>query len=119
MPVRVPNGVSLGVAQVDYRAEYYWAGQRGPVRDTSFPVGFDDVFTLTDTVVGRSVVYSPCGEDVIFRINTSLRAQKASSSSNGGEVEITVDTSDINIRSNSRQLVPFFEAKFVVRQCSA
>eukprot|EP00873_Tetraselmis_striata_P010393 jgi/Tetstr1/430657/TSEL_020450.t1 len=99
------------------RAEYFWAGQLGPVRDTTFPPGFDDDFTLTDTVVGASVVFSPCGADVNFRINTSLEARKGVSDTNGSEVEITVDTSDITV--SGQQLVPFFECKFAIRRCTS
>eukprot|EP00193_Tetraselmis_chui_P016898 CAMPEP_0177792704 /NCGR_PEP_ID=MMETSP0491_2-20121128/24669_1 /TAXON_ID=63592 /ORGANISM="Tetraselmis chuii, Strain PLY429" /LENGTH=188 /DNA_ID=CAMNT_0019315141 /DNA_START=61 /DNA_END=623 /DNA_ORIENTATION=+ len=99
LPVSVPNGISLGIFEVDYRgfayvpeirgasakmnAEYFWAGQRGPSRRTTFPAGYDDDFTLSDTLVGASIVFSPCGQDVNFRINTSIEARKGSSNTDG------------------------------------
>eukprot|EP00873_Tetraselmis_striata_P007064 jgi/Tetstr1/427328/TSEL_017497.t1 len=131
LPVHVPNGISLGIFQVDYRgyayvpnvrgaratmrAEYFWAGQRGPVRRTSFKKGYDDDFTLSDTLVGASVVWSPCGEDVNLRINTSIEARKRERNTDGDEVEIAVDTQDITV--DGKQLVPFFNARVVARRC--
>mmetsp|Transcript_20126 Transcript_20126/g.51547 ORF Transcript_20126/g.51547 Transcript_20126/m.51547 type:complete len:218 (+) Transcript_20126:143-796(+) len=128
LPVSVPNGISLGIFEVDYRgfvfvpnedgasarmtAEYFWAGQRGPTRRSEFPPGFDDDFTLSDTLTGSAVVFSPCGQDVNFRINTSIEARKAR---NGNDAEIAVDTTDIRV--SGQQLVPFFTARFVARFC--
>jgi hypothetical protein len=131
LPVSVPNGISLGIVEVDYRgfafvpevhgararmtAEYFWAGQRGPTRRTTFPAGFDDEFTLSDTLVGGSIVFSPCGQDVNFRINTSIEARKGHGDTDGQEVEIAVDTTDISV--SGEQIIPFFKAKFVAQVC--
>lgn len=131
LPVHVPNGFSLGIFQVDYRgyayvprirgaratmrAEYFWAGQRGPVRRTSFNRGYDDDFTLSDTLVGASVVWSPCGQDVNLRVNTSIEARKRKKNTDGEEVEIAVDTQDITV--DGKQIMPFFSARVVARRC--
>jgi len=132
LPIHVPSGVSLGIFQVDYRgyayvpnisrastsirSEYFWAGIRGPVRQTTFPAGYDDDFAFTDRLAAGSIVWSPCGEDLNFRINTSIDARKGDRYTNGQEAEITVDTTDVIV--SGRQLIPFFEARLVSRVCS-
>jgi hypothetical protein len=80
LPIHVPNGLSLGLFKVDYRgyayvpdrrghkaklrAEYFWAGQTGPVLNKVFRRGYDDDFTFTSELNGIAQIYSPCGEDL-------------------------------------------------------
>eukprot|EP00873_Tetraselmis_striata_P011330 jgi/Tetstr1/431594/TSEL_021125.t1 len=132
LPVHVPNGVSLGIFQVDYRgyayvpnfsraktsirSEYFWVGVRGPVRTATFRPGYDDDFAFTDRLAAASIVWSPCGEDLNFRINTSIEARKGDRYTNGEESEITVDTTDVIV--SGRRLVPFFTARLVSRVCN-
>jgi hypothetical protein len=131
LPIKVPNGVSIGIFQVDYRgyvsvpndddasarvrSEYFWAGVRGPVRSTVFAPGYDDDFSLTDRLSGEAIVWSPCGEDISFRINTSIYARKGGQDSGGDEVEISVDTTDVAV--SGRQREAFLEARLVSRRC--
>lgn len=86
IPVKVPNGYSVAVFQVDYRgynsvprgaynrfeAEYFWAGARGPriVRQFNGPI--NDSYTLTDDLVAQSLVWTPCGASVNLRVNAAM-----------------------------------------------
>eukprot|EP00122_Pirum_gemmata_P004900 Pgem_evm1s4465 len=111
VPVKVPNGVSIGIFKTDYRGnayvpkvngneakfstEYFFAGSRGTQKTKTFKPGFDDDFFESDTIVGAAVVWSPCGADVNFRINTNIEAKKTKVKDE--EVEIVVDTIDTNV----------------------
>lgn len=78
-----------------------------------FDVGFDDDFLLSDEISGPAIAYSPCGEEVIFRINSSIRAHKSDPESSE-EVEIAIDTTDIAVTGMSR---PFVKAYLKARPC--
>lgn len=85
--LHVPRGVTIALLDIDYRgygsipdsygkkgrfrAEYFFAGDTGPVRITNFPRGFDASFMIAHDIVGT--VWAPCGAEVIARANTSLR----------------------------------------------
>merc|ERR1711862_254978 len=113
VPVDVKAGYSIGIYQVDYRgfvdvpdvtgkekakftAEYFFAGVQGPTQSKSFPAGFSDDFFLSDDVMVASVVYSECGASTIFRINTSIMAQK-DEEEDESDVYIGIDTIDTTI----------------------
>jgi hypothetical protein len=99
IPLSVPQGLSVSVVSAEYRgvnrlpagakaqfrAEYFFAGGRGPVLTRAFNGPLQGRFTLSDTIAAKSVVWSACGADVILRSNTSLRvnssAGRAASSS--------------------------------------
>lgn len=86
IPVKVPNGYSVAILQVDYRgynavprgaynrfeAEYFWAGARGPRITRQFNGPVNDSYTLTDDLVASTVVWSPCGANINMRINASM-----------------------------------------------
>lgn len=107
IPVQVPQGYSVAVLQVDYRgftavpnggrarfeAEYFWAGARGPrlVRDFYGPS--NDSYSLTDELLARTLVWTPCGASVNLRINTSMMAM---SNSRMDQTIATVDSADIS-----------------------
>ncbi|MEK2646265.1 DUF4360 domain-containing protein [Bdellovibrio sp. BCCA] len=106
IPVRVPQGYSVSVFQVDYRgfnsvprggqarfdAEYFWAGARGPRVSRTFVGPYNDVYTLTDNLIASAVVWTPCGESVNLRVNTSMMAQ---TNPRGEQTLATVDSADI------------------------
>lgn len=89
IPIRVPNGYSVAVFQVDYRgfnsvpsggfnrfeAEYFWAGARGPRISRQFNGPLTDSFTLTDNLIASTVVWSPCGQSVTMRVNASMMSK--------------------------------------------
>lgn len=97
IPLSIPQGISVSVVAVDYRgfnrlpagakaqfrAEYFFAGGRGPVLTRAFDGPLQGRFALSDTIAAE--VWSACGADVILRTNTSLRvstsAARAASSS--------------------------------------
>nr|WP_295900967.1 DUF4360 domain-containing protein [uncultured Bdellovibrio sp.] len=106
IPVKVPQGYSVSVFQVDYRgfnsvprggqsrfdAEYFWAGARGPRVSRTFVGPYNDVYTLTDNLIASAVVWTPCGESVNLRVNTSMMAQ---TNARGEQTLATVDSADI------------------------
>jgi hypothetical protein len=89
VPVRVPAGYTVAVIAVDYRGfvdvprggmaqfdtEYFWAGSRGPRLQRRFTGPVTDNFTFTDDLLTRTLVWTPCGADVILRVNASMLAQ--------------------------------------------
>jgi len=113
IPVDVKSGYSIGIYQVDYRgyadvpdvtgrekatfnAEYFFAGIKGPTQRKTFNPGYSDEFYLSDDVMVASVVYSECGASTIFRINTSIMAQK-DDKEDESDVYIGIDTIDTTI----------------------
>jgi hypothetical protein len=107
VPVYVPQGYSVAIFSIDYRgyiglpanasasleAEYFWAGVRGPrfVRTGSGPYNGD--YTVSDNVTATSLVWSPCGQSINLRVNTSLSAQ---TNSRMEQTMATVDSADIS-----------------------
>lgn len=89
VPVAVPNGYSVAVFQVDYRGfnliprgamnrfdvEYFWAGSQGPRFSRMFTGPQNDNFSLTDNLIAQTLVWSPCGQSVNLRVNSSMMAQ--------------------------------------------
>lgn len=87
IPLRVPSGLSIAIVSAEYRgvnrlpagakaqfrAEYFFAGGRGPVLSRAFDGPLQGRFAFGDKVTARSTVWSACGADVILRTNTSLR----------------------------------------------
>ena len=106
VPVTVPNGYSVAIFQVDYRGfniiprgaqnrfdvEYFWAGARGPKISRIFSVPIDDSFTLTDNLIASSVIWTPCGQSVNLRVNSSMIAQ---SNSRMEQTMGVVDSADV------------------------
>lgn len=107
IPVEVPNGFSVSIFQVDYRgynqvpwgatntfeAEYFWAGSRGPRLTRQFRGPVNDSFTLTDTLMANTLVWTPCGQSVTLRVNANIRAQ---SNRRGEQTLGVVDSADIS-----------------------
>ena len=106
VPVHVPQGLSVSVFRVDYRGfnslpygaysqfnvEYFFAGARGPSFQKTFNGQLASNYTLSNTLIASAVVWSPCGQDVNLRVNSSMlvrtNAQREQSMA-------TVDSADI------------------------
>lgn len=130
LPISVPQGSTIGLVRVDYRgyayvankrghfaklsSDFFWAGNNGYGKKRLFKRGYDDDFLITERFRGRSVVYSPCGKNVNFRMNTVVEARKKQANSNGLETEISVDSADIRVRGKKN---PFFVLHFVEKPC--
>ncbi|AUF82668.1 DUF4360 domain-containing protein [Tetraselmis virus 1] len=129
LPIKVPNGYSIALKEIDYRgyasipdrrgssgrfrAEYFFGGFRGPVRTKRFRRDYDRDFLISDTLVGSAVVFSPCGASVNFRINTSLDVRKRLAKH--PDPFVVIDTTDIRVKGRN---LPFFSYKFIKRACS-
>lgn len=107
IPVHVPQGFSVSVISVDYRgyvsvpsggearfsAEYFFAGQRGPVRTEVFRGPADEDYMITDDLIATALVWSPCGANTNIRINASMLAK---SNAKRDDVLATVDSTDVS-----------------------
>ncbi|AQT70979.1 MULTISPECIES: DUF4360 domain-containing protein [Streptomyces] len=92
--VHVPQGYTYAIAKVDYRgfgslqpgaigtqkASYYFQGMsQTAYRTHRFDGALDDNWQATDTTGIEALVWSPCGEQRNFNINTELRAEVGTS----------------------------------------
>lgn len=107
MKTYVPQGYSFGIVKVDYRgykelqrgatgqmlAGYYFQGNSGTDRRThNFKAGSDN-WTATDVTPFEQVVWSPCGAQRNFNVNTELRVAQGSSNKRDASY-ITMDSTD-------------------------
>lgn len=107
VPVRVPQGYSVAVLQVDYRgfnaipsggysrfdADYFWAGSQGVRISRVFNGPINDNFSVTDNLIATTLVWTPCGASVNLRVNSSMMAQ---SNSRMDQTLAMVDSADIS-----------------------
>lgn len=107
IPVHVPQGYSVSLFRIDYRgfasipqggrgafrAEYFWAGIRGPDFLVSRTEPYSGNFTLTDELEATSVVWSRCGQSITLRVNTS--AEIATNQFND-QAMLTIDSADVS-----------------------
>ena len=105
IPVHVPQGFSVSIIDIDYRgynmipsgaqarfsAEYFFAGQRGPRYMKTFRGFMDDEYLIRNTLGLSANVWSPCGQDVNLRVNSSMMLR---TNRRGEEVLSTVDSVD-------------------------
>jgi hypothetical protein len=106
IPVIVPQGYQVTVFQVDYRGfnalpsgarsqfnvEYFFAGSRGPQVQRTFMGPQAQDFTIRNTLVAETLVWSACGAQVILRANTNMNVMN----SNRRDVALTtLDSIDI------------------------
>ncbi len=107
IPVHVPQGYSFSIFEIDYRgfnnlpgggasstfrADYFFAGSRGPSYANTFRGPLSDSYTLTNVLGATAVVWSRCGADVILRTNTSMFTKTNSSMQ---DTISTVDSIDL------------------------
>lgn len=108
VPVRVPNGYSVALIGVDYRgfnaipgngayselrAEYFYAGSRGPVFQKRFTGPRADNYQIRHDLVATNLIWSPCGKEVIFSINAAATAMANSAMQ---QTMMIVDSIDIS-----------------------
>ena len=97
IPIKVPQGFQISLYDADYRgyiapdtvgrlrAEYFFAGQRGPVISRTFR-GEND-YNVRDQLVTVADVWSRCGDSVNMRVNAAMTAR--------GQGMATVDSFDL------------------------
>jgi len=88
VPVHVPQGLSIAIFKIDYRGfnslplgaysqfnvEYFFAGSQGPSYRKTFKGNLQDNYLITNNLAAGSIVWSPCGKDVLLRVNSSMLA---------------------------------------------
>ncbi|MBD2300486.1 DUF4360 domain-containing protein [Nostoc sp. FACHB-87] len=87
IPIKVPQGFQISLYDADYRgyvapsttgrlrAEYFFAGQRGPVLSRTFRGETD--YNVRDQLVTVADVWSRCGDSVNMRVNAAMTANGA------------------------------------------
>ncbi|MCW5314027.1 DUF4360 domain-containing protein [Nostoc sp. KVJ3] len=97
IPIKVPQGFQISLYDADYRgyvapgttgrlrAEYFFAGQRGPVFSRTFKGESD--YNVRDQLVTVADVWSRCGDSVNMRVNAAMTAS--------GQGMATVDSFDL------------------------
>jgi Domain of unknown function (DUF4360) len=97
IPIKVPQGFQISLYDADYRgyvapgttgrlrAEYFFAGQRGPVFSRTFRGEKD--YNVRDQLVTFADVWSRCGDSVNMRVNAAMIAS--------GQGMATVDSFDL------------------------
>ncbi|QYX32315.1 DUF4360 domain-containing protein [Sphaerospermopsis torques-reginae] len=97
IPIQVPQGFQISLYDADYRgyvapgttgrlrAEYFFAGQRGPVFSRTFRGETD--YNVRDKLVTVGDVWSSCGDSVNMRVNAAMIAN--------GQGMATVDSFDL------------------------
>ncbi|KAG3066277.1 hypothetical protein PI124_g3618 [Phytophthora idaei] len=113
VPVDVQSGVSIGIFRVDYRgnafvpnqsgsygqfdAEYFLAGQRGPVASEKYSPGTDKDLFISHEVGVSAIVWTPCGASTNFRVNSAITAAKKA----GGkeDTQIAIDSVDSTVQA--------------------
>ena len=87
IPIKVPQGYQISIYDADYRgyvaprttgnlrAEYFFAGTRGPVFSRSF--NGETNYNVRDSLATVANVWSRCGDSVNMRVNASMTARGA------------------------------------------
>ncbi|WP_328365210.1 DUF4360 domain-containing protein [Streptomyces sp. NBC_00457] len=109
--VHVPGGFTYGIASADYRgfaslqrgatgmqkASYYFQGSSNTASKThNFSGLYNDNWQATDQTEYAQIVWSPCGVERNFNINTELRVS-AGTSTPGSSSFMTMDSTDGDI----------------------
>lgn len=106
IPVHVPQGRSVSVIAIDYRGynnvpggawtdfnvEYFFAGLRGPTFKKTFRGPLDEDYLIHNDLVADAISWSPCGQDVNLRTNSSIRV----TTKGNQQALATVDSQDVN-----------------------
>ena len=105
IPVRVPQGLSVSVLQIDFRGfnqlpqfassqfnvEYFFAGTRGPAFQKRFSGPLQEDYLINNELTVQAIVWSGCGADVNLRTNSSMRVQTVANK----EAMASIDTQDV------------------------
>ena len=107
VPIQVPQGYSVALIGIDYRgfnavpgngaytefnAEYFYAGNRGPRFTRRFRGPVSDEYLINNKLIATNLVWSPCGQEVIFGINAGATAM---ANSQMDQTMMIVDSADI------------------------
>ena len=107
IPVRVPQGYSVSIFQVDYRGfasipyggrgqfnvEYFFAGSRGLRANKALRSGSQSDYLFSDRLEASALVWSACGASTNLRMNTSMLV---SSNARREQAMATVDSIDVS-----------------------
>jgi hypothetical protein len=97
IPIKLPQGFQISLYDADYRgyvapstvgnlrAEYFFAGNRGPVFSRTFRGEAN--YNVRDSLATVADVWSSCGDSVNMRVNAAMTAR--------GEGMATVDSFDL------------------------
>jgi Domain of unknown function (DUF4360) len=97
IPIKVPEGYQISLYDADYRgyvapstsgtlrAEYFFAGNRGPVFQRTF--NGENNYSVRDSLATVADVWSACGDSTNMRVNASMSAR--------GKGAATVDSFDL------------------------
>ncbi|WP_373542555.1 DUF4360 domain-containing protein [Chamaesiphon sp.] len=97
IPIKVPQGFQISLYDADYRgyvapatqgtlrAEYFFAGNRGPVFQRTF--NGENNYNVRDSLATVADVWSACGDSTNMRVNASMAAR--------GKGSATVDSFDL------------------------
>jgi hypothetical protein len=87
IPIRVPQGYQISLYDADYRgyvapstranlrAEYFFAGSRGPVFSRFFTG--ETNYNVRDSLATVANVWSACGDSINMRVNAAMTARGA------------------------------------------
>ncbi len=106
IPVHVPQGLSVSILKIDYRGfnflpagassqfnvEYFFAGSQGPTFRKNFLGPINTDYLIHNDLSVSAIVWSPCGQDVNLRTNSSIRLNTVRNQ----EALTTVDSEDVN-----------------------
>jgi hypothetical protein len=126
VPVDVQSGVSLGIFRVDYRgnvfvpkrndtfaqfdAEYFFAGQRGPVITKKYGPGTASDLFISNEIPVAAIVWSPCGASTNFRVNSAITASKPALGASE-DVQIAIDSVDTTVQAGFRYYLTWKQCK--------
>jgi len=98
-----------GGSYAQFDAEYYFAGQRGPVASEKYHPGTDKDLFISHDVGVSAVVWSPCGSSTNFRVNSAVTAVKKA----GGkeDTQVAIDSVDSTVQAGFRYFI-------TARKCS-
>ncbi|MBH8556348.1 DUF4360 domain-containing protein [Nostocaceae cyanobacterium CENA357] len=97
IPIKVPQGFQISLYDADYRgyvapqtignlrAEYFFAGQRGPIFSRQFDG--ETNYNVRDSLATVADVWSRCGDSLNMRVNAAMAAR--------GQGMATVDSFDL------------------------
>lgn len=108
IPVKVPQGFSVSVIDMDYRGyaylprgaeslfttEYFFAGTRGPSMSERFRGPMDDEYLVNNKLIATASSWSPCGQSVILRSKASVNLNNRRGRE---DAEMTVDSIDASV----------------------
>lgn len=86
-----------------FRAEYFFAGNKGPTLDKKF-TETEDSFFIDDEL--NVVVFSECGASTTLRIATSIVANKGAN--NEPDIEIGLDSTEVTSPTDDAATIKYF-----------